>query len=105
MNGDFSMDTIGESLSSLDGPDWNTSHGLWFRFLVAAITISEWGILWIRMDLHGWTIAGLWQFAILLGVSAIAWFGFTKQTIADLRLVDALNSLDTNPFVWKDPPW
>jgi len=110
MNGDFNMRTFEDERSSgLDGPDtfheWNTAHGLWLRFLVAAITTSVWAIQWIRMDLYGMTMAQLWGTVAFIGVSLIAWFGFTKQTIADIRFSEVLNSLSEDLVVGKDLPW
>ena len=98
-----------ERMSGLDGPDsfeeWNTAHGLWLRFLVAAITTFAWTILWIRMDLFGYTMAQLWGTVAFFGVSLIAWFSTGKQLYLDSFYSGVLNSSSEEILLGKDPPW
>ena len=107
--GDFNMRKLEESSSGLDGPDsfeeWNTAHGLWVRFLVAAITTLAWAILWIRMELYGLTMPQLWGTVAFIGVSLIAWFGFTRQAITDIRFSEVLNSVSDDMLSGEYRPW
>ncbi|MFW9844547.1 MAG: hypothetical protein ACFFEV_08220 [Candidatus Thorarchaeota archaeon] len=94
-----------ERESGLDGPDWNTAHGLWVRFLVAVATTFAGTILWLRMDLYGITMVQFWGMVAFIGVGLIAWFGFTRQAIFDIRFIEALNSINEDILSGENRPW